>query len=93
MNELREKIQGSQWFIKLDLKNSYYLIWIKEGDEWKIAFKTKYGLYQYTIMHFGLINAPSSFQEMIDKVLQGLEEEVHYLDDILIHTSGTEDEH
>ena len=58
-----------------------------------MAFKTKYGLYEYTVMPFGLINVPSLFQEMIDEVLQGIEEEVHYLDDILIHTSGTEEEH
>ena len=77
MNELREKTQGLQWFTKLDLKNGYYLIRIKEGDEWKTAFKTKYGLYEYTVMPFGLINAPSSFQEMMDEVLQGIEEEVH----------------
>ena len=89
MNELREKTQGSQWFTKLDLKNGYYLIRIKEGDEWKTAFKTKYSLYEYTVMPFRLINASSSFQEIMDEVLQEIEEEVHYLDDILIHTSGT----
>ena len=58
-----------------------------------MAFKTKYDLYKYTIMPFGLINTPSLFQEMIDEVLQGIEEEVHYLDDILIYTSGTKEEH
>ena len=44
-------------------------------------------------MPFRLINAPSLFQEMMDKVLQGIEKEVYYLDDILIHTSGTEEKH
>jgi len=44
-------------------------------------------------MPFGLINALSSFQEMMDEVLQGIEEEVHYLDNILIHTSRTEEEY
>ena len=44
-------------------------------------------------MPFGLINAPSSFQEMMDEVLQRIEEEVYYLDDILIHTSGTEEKY
>jgi len=58
-----------------------------------MAFKTKYSLYEYTVIPFRLINALSSFQEMMDEVLQGIEEEVHYLDDILIHISRTEEEH
>jgi len=58
-----------------------------------MALKTKYGFYEYTVMPFGLINTPSSFQEMIDEVLQGIEKEVHYLDHILIYTSRTEEEH
>jgi len=76
----------------LDLNNSYYLIRIKEGNKWNIAFETKYNLYEYSIMHFWLIDVPSLFQEMMDKVLQEIKEEVHYLDDILIHTSATEEE-
>ena len=76
------------------MKNGYYLIRIKEGDEWKTAFKTKLGLYEYTVMPFGLANAPASFQAMMDKVLQGLHDiEVHYLDDILIHTKGPIEKH
>ena len=57
-----------------------------------MANKTKYGLYEYTFIPFGLINTPSSFQEIIDKVIYRIEEEVHYLDNILIHTSKTEEE-
>ena len=90
MDELCEKTAGSTWFTKLNLKNGYYLIRIKEGDEWKTAFKTKLGLYEYTVMPFGLANAPATFQAMMDKVLQGLDKtEVHYLDDMLIHTKGS----
>jgi len=58
-----------------------------------MAIKIKYSLYEYTVMPFRLINAPSLFQEMIDEVLQGIKEEVHYSDDILIHTCGTEEEY
>ena len=77
----------------LDLKNGYYLIGIKESDEWKIAFKTKYSLYEYTVMPFRPINALSLFQEMIDEVVQEIKEEVHYLNNILIYTPETEKEH
>ena len=94
IDELREKTAGSSWFTRLDLKNGYYLIRIKEGDEWKTAFKMKMRLYEYTVMPFGLANTPASFQVMMDKTLQGLDNiEVHYLDDILIHTKGSEDDH
>ena len=61
MNKLKEKTYGLQWFIKLNLKNSYYHIRIKKSDEWKMAFKMKYSLYQYTVMSFGHINKPFLF--------------------------------
>ena len=69
------------------------VIRIKPGDEWKTAFKTKLGLYEYTVMPFGLINAPSSFQEMMDDILRDLDTyTVWYIDDILIYTEGNNDD-
>ena len=69
IDELQEKVKDAKWFTRLDLKNGYNLVRIKSGDEWKTAFKTKLGLYEYTVMPFGLMNAPSSFQEMMDEIL------------------------
>ena len=92
IDELQEKLKGGKWFTKLDLKNGYNQVRIKAGDEWKTAFKTKLGLYEYTVMPFGLMNAPSSFQEMMDEVLAELYDcAVWYIDDILIHTRQTGD--
>ncbi|KAH0610375.1 uncharacterized protein H6S33_011902 [Morchella sextelata] len=69
MSELRDRLFKAKIFTKIDLKNGFNLIRIAEGDEWKTAFRTRYGLYQYNVMPFGLCNAPSVFQAMINDVL------------------------
>ena len=61
MNELHDRVRGAKIFTKLDLKSGYNLIWIKEGNEWKTAFRTRYGLFEYKVMPFGLANAPATF--------------------------------
>ena len=87
MNELRDRLGKAKFFTKLDLKNGFYLLRIAKGDEWKTAFRCRYGLYEYTVMPFGLCNAPSTFQSMINDVFHDLLDEgvVVYLDDILIY--------
>jgi hypothetical protein len=94
MTELRERLAKATIFTLLDLKNGYNLIRIKEGDEWKTAFRTRYGLFEYTVMPFGLCNAPGTFQSMINDVLRDLLDAgtVVYIDDILIY-SENEEEH
>ncbi|KAL6352553.1 hypothetical protein LRP88_13017 [Fusarium phalaenopsidis] len=93
-----QRIEGSafgmKYFTALDLKGAYNLIRIKEGHEWKTAFRTKYGLFEYLVMPFGLTNAPAAFQRMINNVLREHLDifVVCYLDDILIF-SKTEEEH
>ena len=87
MDELRDRVQGARFFTKLDLRDGYYLICIKEGDEWKTGFRTHYSHFEYKVMPFGLANTPASFQNMINDILreylnQGVQV---YLDDILIY--------
>ena len=95
--ELQDKLYGAKWFTTLDLKGAYNLIRIKDGEEWKTAFRTKRGLYEYLVMPFGLTNAPASFQTMINDVLREYIDMfvVVYLDDILIFstTLGQHKEH
>ena len=70
MDELRDRVQGARFFTKLDLRDGYYLIPIKEGDEWKTAFRTRNGHFEYKVMPFGLANAPATFQNMINDILR-----------------------
>ncbi|KAM5353667.1 hypothetical protein ACJ41O_000317 [Fusarium nematophilum] len=94
IGELKDRLFGKRFFTALDLKGAYNLIRIKEGHEWKTAFRTKYGLFEYLVMPFGLTNAPAAFQRMINNVLREHLDifVVCYLDDILIF-SDTEEEH
>ena len=94
MQELQERVQGAQWFTKLDLKNGFNLIRIRKGDEWKTAFRTRYGLYEFQVMPFGLTNAPSTFQDMMNHVLSDVLDigVLAYMDDFLIYAK-TEEEH
>ncbi len=83
-----EQLRGATIFTKLDLRSAYNLIRIREGDEWKTAFVTPTGHYEYRVMPYGLVNAPSVFQGFIHEVLR---EFLHrfvivYIDDILIYS-------
>ena len=93
MTTLMEQVQESTWFTKLDLKNGFNLIRIKAGDEWKTAFKTTYGLYEFTVRPFGLTNAPSVFQRYVNEVLKEHIDRgvVAYIDDILIYSKSEEE--
>jgi hypothetical protein len=94
INELHDRLRGAKYFTSLDMRGAYNLIRIKEGEEWKTAFRTRYGLYEYRVMPFGLTNAPASCQRMINEQLHEYLDifVVAYLDDILIF-SKTETEH
>ncbi|KAK3556266.1 hypothetical protein QTP70_007071 [Hemibagrus guttatus] len=83
-----EYLRGAMVFTKLDLRSVYYLIQLRDGDEWKTAFIMPTGHYEYLIMPYGLVNAPSVFQDFIHEVLR---EFLHkfvlvYIDNILIYS-------
>lgn len=88
-----ELLQGASVFTKLDLRNAYHLVRIRQGDEWKTAFNTPTGHYEYLVMPFGLTNAPAVFQALINDVLRDLLNQFVfvYLDDILIFSKSLEE--
>lgn len=86
MTSAFDQLQGARVFTKLDLRNAYHLVRIREGDEWKTVFNTPIGHYEYLVMPFGLTNAPAVFQSLISDILRDMiNHSVYvYLDDILI---------
>ena len=86
--ELLDRLRTGQVFSKIDLRGAYNLVRIRPGDEWKTAFRTRYGLFEYRVMPFGLTNAPAVFQHMINDIFREYLDQfmVAYLDDILIYS-------
>lgn len=93
MSTAFELLQGSTVFTKLDLQNAYHLVRTRAGDEWKTAFNTPMGHYEYKVMPFGLVNAPAVFQALINDVLRDMLNRFVfvYLDDILIFSKDLQE--
>lgn len=85
-----EQLCTARFFTKLDLRNAYNLIRIPEGGEWKTAFSTTSGHYEYRVMPFGLVNSPSVFQAFINDVFRDMLNRwvIVYIDDILIFSEN-----
>ncbi|KAK3505618.1 hypothetical protein QTP70_004911, partial [Hemibagrus guttatus] len=88
-----EQLRGARIFTKLDLRSAYNLVWIRKGDEWKTAFHTTHGHYEYRVMPFGLTNAPAVFQALINGVFHNLLGKwvIAYIDDILVYSNSPEE--
>src|SRR5215813_8420998 len=96
ISELVNQLRGAKYFTKLDVRWGYNNVRIKEGDEWKAAFRTNRGLFEPLVMFFGLTNSPATFQTMMNDIFRDLIADgvvCVYLDDILIFTKTLEEHH
>jgi hypothetical protein len=88
MSELQDEVSGTRIWMKMNLKNGYYLIHVKNDNEWKNFFRDRNGLYEFMVIPVSLTNAPATFQYMMNHILKDLFDEgvVVYIGDVLIFT-------
>lgn len=93
VSEILQRLRKAKVFTKLDLRGAYNLIRVKQGDEWKTAFRTRYGSFEYNVMPFGMANSSATFQAYINRALHDYLDVsvVVFLDDILIYSDNDED--
>ena len=94
IGELFGRLGKAKYFSKFDMRDGYNRLRIARGEEWKTAFRCRYGLYEYQVMPFGLCNAPGTFQHFVNDTFREYLDDfmVAYLDDLLIY-SNTLKEH
>ena len=94
IGQLIDKLRNARHFTKMDVRWGFNNIRIKDGDQWKAAFKTPIGLFEPMVMYFGLCNSPATFQTMMNHLFKDLIDRgvvVVYMDDILIFTEDKEE--
>lgn len=94
ITETLRNLAGARWFTKLDVHAAFHKIRIAKGHEEKTAFRTRYGLFEWLVCPFGLSNAPTTFQRLINMTLREFTDFVTtYINDVLIYSRGSWSDH
>ena len=89
-----DQLQGSSYFLKIDLHFGYYQLKVWECDISKTTFQTHYGHFEFLVMSFGLTNAPAAFMDLMNRVFRPYLDifVIVFIDDIMVY-SRSEDKH
>ena len=95
ISDLLDSPRKARVYSKIDLRHAYHLVRIADSDEWKTAFRTHYGSFEWSVMPFGLTNTPMVFQWFMNDIFSDLLDVcvVIYLDDILIYSNNMSEHH
>ena len=90
IDDLFDQLQGASYFYKINLRSEYHQHRVREEDISKMAFRTRYGQYEFLVMSFGLTNAPTEFMDLINRVFQSYIDSfvIVFIDDIFVYSKN-----